>query len=190
MIILKGLSRPGASRFDLADVNDDKMFDVDLYLKKDKMLSTEECNFISRLNNIIGRCETDFGFQNAVCTRLEVQFSERLPRININSSERKFLHFQDNVKIYRLIDSGYSANMEISEFKKFVFEQNISTVFTYEKYETNENKKITPKDLEMNFSDDFISAVKDDIMSDIEIYNNILDKIDFDLPTTNVRIMI
>ena len=185
MITLKNLSRPRASHYGISSIEENQeVLNVEWYLKTDKSLSAEENDLISRINQILIRCETDSDFQDKVSERLKIYFSETLPRNHIQSNERAYLHFQENVKVYNLTDLSGSANIEISEFEKFVSEQNIPLIFTYEKYDTNENNKITKKDLENNFGESFLAAVSDIIKPDIDCYNKLLNKLDFDLPIT------
>ena len=185
MITLKNLSRPRASHYNLSSVSESKeTVNVDWYLKNELSLSEKEQDLVARINQTLERCETDADFQDKVSERLKIEFSETLPRIIIQSSERAYLHFRDNVKIYHLTDFNGTANIEISEFEKFVVEQNIPIVFIYERYDTNDNNKITKKDLENNFGENFLEAVYDIIKPDIDCYNHLLNKFDFDLPIT------
>ena len=185
MITLKNLSRPRAAHYGLSSIGESKeIVNVDWYLKSGQSLSEKEQNLISRINQTLERCETNSDFQDKIRERLKIEFNETLPRIIIQSNERAYLHFHDNVKIYNLTDFSGTANIEISEFEKFVVEQNIPIVFTYEQYDTNDNNKITKKDLENNFGDDFLEATHDIIKADIDCYNHLLNKFDFDLPIT------
>ncbi len=181
MITLKNLSQPRASHYMSGN---QETINVEWYLKKGKSLTEDEQNLIFRLNQIINRCESDVLFQNKVRERFKIEFSEILPRLCIQENERAYLHFNDNVKLYSLTDFDGGANIEINEFEKFVSEQNVSIVFIYEEYDTNDNNKITIKDLENHFSEDFVNAVSDIIKADIDCYNKLLSKLDFDLPIT------
>lgn len=185
MIILKNLSCPKTSHYGYSSIGDNQtVVNIDWYLKSNTSLTDEESDLIFRINQILERCETDVGFQNKISERLDIEFSDILPRIHIQSNERTNLHFQNNVKVYNLTSFSENANVEISEFEKIVLEQNISVVFTYEKYDTNDNNKITKKDLENNFGENFLTAANNIIKPDIDCYNKLLNKIDFDLPIT------
>ena len=185
MIILKNLSRPKMTRYGLSLIGKNKeAINVDWYLKSGESLSEKEQNLISRINKTLELCETNSDFQNKIRERLKIEFNEILPRIIIQSNERAYLHLPDNVKIYNLTDFNATANIEISEFEKFIMEQNISLVFTYEEYDTNDNNKISKKDLENNFGNDFLEVTHDIIKADIDCYNDLLNKFDFDLPVT------
>lgn len=184
MITLKNLSRPRASHYSLSSINENaEIVNVEWYLKNGKSLTEDEEKLIAAINNTLTLCETN-EFQDKIRERLKIDFNDVLPRISIQSNERAYLHFQDNVKLYNLTSFSDNANIEISEFEKFVAEQNISTIFTYEKYDTSDNNKITIKNLENNFGNYFVSAIKDIIKSDIDCYNKVINKIDFDLPIT------
>lgn len=185
MITLKNLSRPRAAHYGLSSIGENKeTVNVDWYLKIGESLFEKEQNLISQMNRTLELCETDSDFQDKIRERLKIEFSEALPRIIIQSNERAYLHFNDNVKLYTLTDFNGSANIEINEFEKFVSEQNVPIVFIYEEYDTNDNNKITKKDLENNFGEDFVLAVNDIIKADIDCYNKLLNKFDFDLPVT------
>lgn len=190
MIVLKNLSSKSVHPEHYFSEQDEKV-DINWILKAGQHLTEEESTFILRLNDILFRCEKDKEFQKKVQRTYleEVYISPNLPRLHISTEAPTDIKCE-NLTIYYLTKLKDEKNIEPKEFERLISEQNIQNVFCYETFDHLEQPKIVLQDFKNLFEKTFIikenlpivDLIFNTVKEDIDCYNNLLNKVNFNLP--------
>lgn len=168
--------------------------DITFYIKAGEILTEQELNFIQKVNKLLSDIAID-DKRNMLLQKVEeivdmidlrfVYNGEYLPNIKISYEKRNFHQFDEKIKSIKLNSFDMEKNLEMEEFEKALSLREDSVLFFSEYFDDSDNNKINQLDLNKFFNDEFISAIKI-IQDDINSYNDIVDKIDYELPIKKI----
>lgn len=184
---------------DIEENDNSNVSQIILYLKNEEFATKEEIDLLNRINHVLELCEHgDSIIKNVI--EMVIEDDSKFVRIAISNEQRMFSIF-DNINNYKtMYIPDVNVEMDISEFKRYINDNGISTVFVKEYYDSLVNNQINKDHIcnlidnfyfdeqyededDDSFDEEFYSEVAYKVIKDdINCFNNLLKKVDFEVP--------